>query len=201
MQQVYKRAPTPKCDFNKIAKHLDDCFSIRHIKHRIPLLFTQVSISYLPKSYRKIKFSFYFHTVYTGVFSSCSYRSSYSGRFFSTAIHLSYRFLSSRAYQNIYQVLGINPGATGSISWVVNIEVLGPRSWGPESWSPGSWIPSYGFRVLDPGSRFLGHGFWVLGPHFRLCLRILIEGLIEVFDTDIDFFLYKYFMKALIIMT
>ena len=102
MQQVYRRAPMPKCNFNKVAKHLDDCFSIRHIKHRIPLLFTQVSISYLPKSYRKIKFSFYFHTVYTGVFSSCSYRSSYSGRFFSTAIHLSYRFLSSRAYQNIY---------------------------------------------------------------------------------------------------
>ena len=102
MQQVYRRAPMPKCNFNKVAKHLDDCFSIRHIKHRIPLLFTQVSISYLPKSYRKIKFSFYFHTVYTGVFSSCSYRSSYSGRFFSTAILLSYRFLSSRAYQNIY---------------------------------------------------------------------------------------------------
>ena len=103
LNQIYRRAPMPKCHFNKVAKHLDDCFSIRHIKHLIPLLFTQVSISHLPKSYRKIKFSFYFHTVYTGVFSSCSYRSSYSGRFFSTAILLSYRFLSSRrAYQNIY---------------------------------------------------------------------------------------------------
>ena len=33
----------------------------------IPLLFTQVSFSHLPKPYRKLKISFYFHTVYTGI--------------------------------------------------------------------------------------------------------------------------------------
>ena len=48
----------------------------------IPLLFTQVYFSQLPKSYRKLKISFYFHTVYTGIFSSCAYRSLYSTRFF-----------------------------------------------------------------------------------------------------------------------
>ena len=36
----------------------------------IPLLFTQVPFSRLPKSYRRLKISFYFHTVYAGVFSS-----------------------------------------------------------------------------------------------------------------------------------
>ena len=35
MQQVYKRAPMPKCDFNKVAKHLDGCFCIGNVKHRI----------------------------------------------------------------------------------------------------------------------------------------------------------------------
>ena len=34
----------------------------------IPLQFTQVSFSRLPKLYRKLKISFYFHTVYKGIF-------------------------------------------------------------------------------------------------------------------------------------
>ena len=82
-----------KYDCNKVAKHLDGCFYVRIFKHRITLLFTQVSFSRLPKSYRKLKISFYFHTFCTGVFSSCAYQSSYSARFFATAILLSSRFV------------------------------------------------------------------------------------------------------------
>ena len=49
--------------------------------------------------------------------------------------------------------------------WIVDLEVLGLRSWvldlgslvlGPESWGPGSWGP----RSWGPGSRALGS--WVL---------------------------------------
>ena len=40
-----------------------------------------------------------------------------------------YRFLSSKAYQNRYQVVRIGPEVPGSISWVVDLEVLGPGSW------------------------------------------------------------------------
>ena len=58
-----------------------------------------------------------------------------------------YRFLSSKAYQNTYQVIRIGPVVPGSISWFVDVE------------------------VLDPGSQILGTGFWVPGPHFRLCLQ------------------------------
>ena len=35
MQQVCKRAPMPKCDFSKVAKHLDGCFCIGNGTHRI----------------------------------------------------------------------------------------------------------------------------------------------------------------------
>ena len=55
-----------------------------------------------------------------------------------------YRFLSSRAYQNRYMVLGITLGVPAFISWVVDLEVLGLGSWGA-----GSRVP---------------------GPFFRLCL-------------------------------
>ena len=57
----------------------------------IPLLFTQVSFSCLPKSYRQLKNLIYFHTVYTRVFSSGVYRYLDSTRFFSTAIFLGER--------------------------------------------------------------------------------------------------------------
>ena len=40
-----------------------------------------------------------------------------------------YRLLSSKVYQNRYQVIGIGPGVPGSICWVVDLEVLGPGSW------------------------------------------------------------------------
>ena len=48
-----------------------------------------------------------------------------------------YRFLSSKAYQNRYQTMKINPGGSRSISWFVDIEVLG-----------------LGSRILRPGSSF-----------------------------------------------
>ena len=48
-----------------------------------------------------------------------------------------YRFLSSKAYQNRYQTMAINPGGSRSISWFVDIEVLG-----------------LGSRILRPGSSF-----------------------------------------------
>ena len=35
MQQVYRRTPILKCDFNKVAKHLDGCFCIRNLENRI----------------------------------------------------------------------------------------------------------------------------------------------------------------------
>ena len=71
-----------------------------------------------------------------------------------------YCFLSSRAYQNRYQVLGITPRVPGFISWVVDLEALGPGSWirGPEVLLS---------LVLGPGS--WGLGFRILGAHFRLC--------------------------------
>ena len=84
----------PQCKFNKVAKHLDGCFCIRNVKNDIHsatiycLLFSR-----LPKSYRKLKISFYLQTVHTGVFSSFTYRSLYSARFFSAAIHLSSWFV------------------------------------------------------------------------------------------------------------
>ena len=49
-----------------------------------------------------------------------------------------YRFLSSKAYQNRCHVIRIGPGVPGSVSWVMDLEVLGPRS-----------------RVTGPRSRFL----------------------------------------------
>ena len=53
----------------------------------IPLLFTQVSFSRLPKSYRRLKIWFYFHTVlYRCFFFLCL---SIFSRFLSTAILLS----------------------------------------------------------------------------------------------------------------
>ena len=55
-----------------------------------------------------------------------------------------YYFLSSKAYQNRHYVIGIGPGVPGSISWVVNLAVLGP----------GSWVP--GFSELSLGSDCLG---------------------------------------------
>ena len=48
-----------------------------------------------------------------------------------------YRFLFSKAYQNRYQTMAINPGGSRSISWFVDIEVLG-----------------LGSRILRPGSSF-----------------------------------------------
>ena len=83
-----------------------------------------------------------------------------------------YCFLSSRAYQNRYQVLGITPRVPGFISWVVDLEALGPGSWILDlgSWIRGPevlWSRFLGSLVLGPGS--WGLGFRVLGAHFRLC--------------------------------
>ena len=75
----------------------------------IPLLFAQVSFSRLPKSYRKLKF--YFHTVSTGVFSSCAYWSLYSTRFFSTVILLSSRF-AKKITSKIFKFRGDTNGMT-----------------------------------------------------------------------------------------
>ena len=51
-----------------------------------------------------------------------------------------------------------------ALSWVVDLEVLGPGSRVPGSWFLSPGVGSWG-RVL--GSWVLG--FRVLGPHFRLC--------------------------------
>ena len=52
-----------------------------------------------------------------------------------------HRFLSSKAYQNRYQVIGIGPGVPCFISWMVALERLGPRY----------QILGFGYRVLVPG--------------------------------------------------
>ena len=63
-----------------------------------------------------------------------------------------YCFLFSKAYRNRYQVIEIGPGVPGSISRVVDLEVLGP----------GSWVPG-------PESQ-------VLGPHFRLQFQTALQA-------------------------
>ena len=84
----------PKCNFNKFAKHLDSCFCMRNVKYRNHSATVYASALFtLAKIISKLKISFYFHTVYTGVFSSSGDRSFHSVKFFSTAILLSSRFV------------------------------------------------------------------------------------------------------------
>ena len=51
-----------------------------------------------------------------------------------------YRFLSSKVYRNRYYLIGIGPGVPGSISWAVDIEILGP----------GSWVLFLDYAVTEP---------------------------------------------------
>ena len=67
-----------------------------------------------------------------------------------------YRFLSSKAHQNRYYVL---QGYQFYISWVVDLEVLGPGSPGLESWGPRFWVP--GYRVLGIYSRLCLNNKWL----------------------------------------
>ena len=56
----------------------------------------------------------------------------------------------------------MTPGILGFISWVVDLEVFGPRFW-----VPGSW-------VLGPG--VLGLRSWVLGPQVQRNLLKEVTG-------------------------
>ena len=100
------RTKLPKCDFNKVAKHLDGCFCIRNVKHRIhsantSLLFTLAKI--ISKAKNLILFPY---CCLYGVFSSCVYRSLYYARFFSTAILLSSQLAKNNVYFRLLSNLG-----------------------------------------------------------------------------------------------
>ena len=65
-------------------------------------------------------------------------------------IAFSYRFLSSKVYQNKYWVIGL--GVLRARSWAVDTGILCPgfQALGPWSWGFGSWGP--GLRILGPES-------------------------------------------------
>ena len=104
MQQVYRRAPMLKYDFNKVAEHLDGCFCtkiyiislfcIRNVKYRIHSATVYRSAFFtLAKIISKAKNLILFPYCLYSYFSSCAYWPLYSTRFFAAVIILPSRFV------------------------------------------------------------------------------------------------------------